>query len=514
MLCGKCGKENKDNSKFCTGCGAKLVSVPAEAPAPITVANASSEGVEEKHSINTPAVEEQANVYNARTELDRERAELITKAKKKRTRRIIAISCSIAGAAIVICLAVFLGIPYIKYTQACTALDEGRYDTAYTTFVDLGDFLDSAKMAEESVYRKKEFIYRQGEELLAAKEYDAAYEKFLSIADHEDSLGMANESIYLKGQKLLVRKDYDAAHETFLSIEGYKDSLDMANESMYLKAKDLASEKKYDQAIEIFAALGDYEDSETLLLESKYRKASLLQNELQYDLAYKLYAELSGYKDSDSRASETMYQWVESSILTEAAANYLKNTIPRTEKTTERFYDALIQAIYEDMGYPESYCGFYNSKVVLILLDVLPSTYKDTAAYKEVFKALEKTYSDALFRKHNDLMRKHWNLKLVQDLAKIDNCIAQFLESRWETSNKSYYIEFYQYGSSTSVKYNLPCVAEPYGTKYYDIQDMIFYWLDADENKLAEVYKFDIVNFDTIKVYCYQNGQTYTLYRQ
>ena len=135
---------------------------------------------------------------------------------------------------------------------------------------------------------------------------------------------------------------------------------------------------------------------------------------------------------------------------------------------------------------------------------------------KELFNTLITcTKPQNLFREHMDIMKKHWNFEFVRNLAQSDYCISTFLEGYWRTSDYRYYLNFYENNDGgTSASYSLPSVAKPSGTKFYYIEDMVYYWADNSLNKLAKVFKFFIVHYDTIKVTCYQNYSTYTLYRQ
>ena len=148
------------------------------------------------------------------------------------------------------------------------------------------------------------------------------------------------------------------------------------------------------------------------------------------------------------------------------------------------------------------------------MLKMLPSTYQNTSTLLKLFNILganSGNYNE-LFRNNKTLMRQCWSFEFIQDIAKSDNAIAKFLEGYWTGSG--YYLQFYENeDGGTSCRYNLPWVSQPYGTKYYDIEGLIFYWEDANDNKLAKVYRFEIVDFDTIRVYCYKDGRTYTLTR-
>ena len=42
---------------------------------------------------------------------------------------------------------------------------------------------------------------------------------------------------------------------------------------------------------------------------------------------------------------------------------------------------------------------------------------------------------------------------------------------------------------------------------------MVYVWKDYDDKVLTNVFKISFANFDTIEVYCYSDGKTYTLVR-
>ena len=98
-------------------------------------------------------------------------------------------------------------------------------------------------------------------------------------------------------------------------------------------------------------------------------------------------------------------------------------------------------------------------------------------------------------------------------LAARDEALYYFLESYWTTSNGYYYMNFYENSNGgTTSDHTLPWVAQPYGTKYFEIIDSVYCWAN-DSGPLAEVYRIEIIDYDTLEVYCYQDNQTYTLYR-
>ena len=151
---------------------------------------------------------------------------------------------------------------------------------------------------------------------------------------------------------------------------------------------------------------------------------------------------------------------------------------------------------------------------MIILLDMLPSSYEDTSTLKKLFNLFvtNSSIGETFFSENETLMRQCFGLSLVKNLAAHDSMILDYLEGYWTGSG--YYFSFYENtngGMNTS--YNLPWVSEPSGTKYYDIEDGIYYYDNANGDHLTKVYQFEIVSYDVIKVYCYKNGRTYTMYR-
>ena len=49
---------------------------------------------------------------------------------------------------------------------------------------------------------------------------------------------------------------------------------------------------------------------------------------------------------------------------------------------------------------------------------------------------------------------------------------------------------------------------------YYDVQNCIYVYEDDNSKKICDVFKFTFIDANTIKCYCYEDGRTYTLYRE
>lgn len=323
---------------------------------------------------------------------------------------------------------------------------------------------------------------------------------------------------YKEACELLDNGAYDQARAIFIDLDDYKESRELAQECLYQKAASLVEQGEYDLAIPLYQQLGNYYDSAELLLSTKYKKAKKLQEDELYKDAYLAFTELDDYKDSSDCALANLILWEASALSSgdSTMAEDLAATVSLDHDQHLMFYGTLLLFIegHDDIQYwhTDGYSGGTSATDnVLIMLDMLPETYEKTASLKELFKAIDyaRSYYD-LYTSNKDLLKQWWSLGLVKDLVEDDDVILEYLKGDW--SGSGYYIQFYEKDGSTWCSYDLPHT-RPYGTKYYDIENMIFYFDDANNKHLAEIYKFEFVDYNTMKVYCYKNYRTYTMYR-
>lgn len=516
-FCANCGKELKEGQRFCASCGHPVTppAPPAE-PTPVVPAEPATE-VPVATAPVTPKKKE-------KVKKEKPKKEKSTKEKKKKK----ALAGILTGSALVIflvvaslvvtlvgasvCGIVFFGIPYAKYQAAQDALENGMYDEAYQDFVDLGNFMDSEDMANRALYQKAMAALQNGR-------YDEAVRIFMELGEYSDSSYQAQEALYQKASSLLKQGQYDEARTIFLGLRDYSDSAYMANEALYQQAANAMECGLYDDAIWRYEELGDFKDSRACLKEAKYKKAEDLYANEQFKESYLLYTELGTYENSEAKALVALMMWEANALnnYSTTMATDLKNTVTLKASQYEVFYNTIALFI---TGHEEASFWFDDgaqspAKNVLTMLEMLPSTYEDVALLKQLFSALKTTKSySALFTTYATTMEKCFSIPFVQDLATHNDAISYFLLGEWNTSTSSYYIEFYKNtNGGISASYTLPWPTQPSNVKYYEIDNMIFYWDDINSNHVMEVFRFEIVDYNTIRAYCYKNGLTYTLYR-
>ena len=148
--------------------------------------------------------------------------------------------------------------------------------------------------------------------------------------------------------------------------------------------------------------------------------------------------------------------------------------------------------------YFEALDGYQRSEDYLALIrssEESFSNYLNDYYYEDLFELLEDNFEDA-----DKIMQEN------------DYLLEIFLTGSWEDGsyNDPYYFYLYDHGDSMTSEYNLP-FKEVDG--YFFIVDGIFR-VGESESSSTKVYRFTIIDADTISVYCYKDGSTHKLYRQ
>ena len=249
----------------------------------------------------------------------------------------------------------------------------------------------------------------------------------------------------------------------------------------------------------------------------RYSEAEDNLKNQNFEAAYTAFVELDDYKNSKSKVDSCIYQW-SAYILDlglEDDAIIFKDIVELSAKHYQPIYASICNEINDHSEFSH-WNNTSHAKALYTMLQCLPSTFESTDVLTKLLRVASngEMDSDEYVRENKVFLKSVWNVDFVQDFLTGDARIAVFLEGHWTTSNNGYYLTFYENDNGgTDVSYNLPWVAEPAGTKYYDIYDRVFVFEDDNDNELAKVYKFTFDGFDAISVFCYKDNRTYKLYR-
>lgn len=318
---------------------------------------------------------------------------------------------------------------------------------------------------------------------------------------------------YIDAGQMMADRKYEEANAAFEELSGYLNADEMVQEADYRHAVQYADANEFDNAVSIMTELSEngYKDAEDKLLEIQYRKGVyLLLEEANYSEANKIFTQLAKekYDGADEMQKETQYLWAWSLIEDEKYADaYKKLTSIRGYSDVNDTISALTELMYLE-GQALYYDADYDEAKELF---TCISNYADSKKYIILIDA--RGYSDSWLDPEGtaEKLEQIFYFEDAAELLVSDTDIAcYFLLGNWRTSNGSYYfkMEFsddddYSFWSS----YNLPWFGGS-----FRIQDGI-YSVTNDSYEDKPQYRFTLITPDSMEVYCYKNGTTYTLYR-
>jgi hypothetical protein len=313
----------------------------------------------------------------------------------------------------------------------------------------------------------------------------AVYENIFRIpwlSDFNDADILFNQCLLNLGKNELASS---ITNESLSSAIVYFDQIDnadqlaQAKELLYLQA--VQSEGGSPTAYRLVLAsdfMRDYKDSEELVLEYDYQVAKNIYDSKQYTKAYSAYLEIdSSYKDVATMRSRCISEGYISEV-----SNYRKNGRASLEN--------------------EMYDGYRDVEKYRLLNEArrMPSTNKD---------ALVQTYWK---------LRELGNFEDAEELRDNEKFTYALLKgtywSSWDSAIRD--DVYFQMGDSTdrNVEYNLRAtsVYSPSYGPYYSIEGIV--WRTGSNDKgWREEFKFEFVDRNTLRLYAYRDGRTYTLRR-
>lgn len=221
----------------------------------------------------------------SRRQAAREQAYL---SRRKKRRRVVAwaVGCVlVAGAAYG---GVFHLWPYVKYRQAVSLHEKGKYVEALGAFGVMQDYRDAHDyMLSCRLNLAQELMDKGDKDSLEQAEAD-----FKALGGFEDSAERAKQARYLRAGVLVKEKLFGDARELYVSLDDYKDSANKVTECDYLAAVDMLENGDYLAAMDAFAALGDDERAKARWQEAALLRAKALMDQSDWDGALALLSEL------------------------------------------------------------------------------------------------------------------------------------------------------------------------------------------------------------------------------
>lgn len=213
-----------------------------------------------------------------RVETERQQADE-EQTEKKTARKKLIIALAVLIPLVIAAVVAFITVPrYMQekeyYAAAQSLFAAGYYDEAEEAFLALGDYADSAEMAEKAVpYARAEYLVKCAENddvggllSIGMKRSDVAEGETVAVALYREAAA-----------RFAALGDYKNSAERAESAQkAVDDYFDAQNRAAYDAAAALLEEKAYLAARDAFIVLGDYSDSEEMATECLYRRDTAL----------------------------------------------------------------------------------------------------------------------------------------------------------------------------------------------------------------------------------------------
>ncbi|MBQ5317865.1 MAG: zinc-ribbon domain-containing protein [Oscillospiraceae bacterium] len=429
MVCSCCGKELRDNAKFCSFCGATVTAVtelaeniPSAEEMSEKESNAAENAEAATEEITGEAdVKEECTVEKEQTDdniselaekfhekdglfvINEQTSEIssVSVFKEKKKLPWVKISIAVVCAAAIGASAYIIPstvIPAIKYSNAQKLYESGDYQGASVAFGKLGNYKESADYIMKCRYNEAEMLFSNGK-------YQEAADAFTALNGYSDSDMRADECMTAIAEKYTAEGDYDSAMAVYTAAG----KSDLAEQTALKKIEALAENGDYFKAAEIAEAYC----SEDVVTEYIYQGALAAKESGDFKMAADNFYRLGQYKDSADNAIDCTYNFYLSEYTNNGASEeivrgfyFLDNYSNSKDLFIETSYEyglecekngdyAMATAMFKNCGtYKSSMNEIYRSRYNLgkQLLDT------DPASARSVF-ALMSTYGDSAAQK-------------------------------------------------------------------------------------------------------------------
>lgn len=284
---------------------------------------------------------------------------------------------------------------------------------------------------------------------------------------------------------------------------------------IYIEAGSLMDSRQYAEAKKLFQSLPGFLDSDNMVLETDYRYAAQLADANEFDTAilqYNLLAK-SGYKDAEEKSVETRYR--KTLYFIYEKQNYLvARSLLRSPDFDQMENISAVRSELNELLYHEA-IDFYRRGKYLDAELRLTSGYKDSDKYLLLIRAHNNQNGYIMGDFYDETVKNLKEIFYFEDASELlissTDIACTYLLGTWKTSNGGYYFKMerkndwlYEYYSS----YNIPWFGGS-----FEINNGI-YSVTKGSYEDKPQYKFDLLTPDSMNLYCYKDGKTYTLYRQ
>ena len=308
---------------------------------------------------------------------------------------------------------------------------------------------------------------------------------------------------YLSAGCAMEDHDFDTAQETFEALGDYRSSKKLLDGMLEREVRYLMAEQRFSEAVHRCKQLDDKE-----LKGQVYYEAGLYylyqMNDCEWAAGLLSKAQNFGYDVAPELLAEANYGWAVELI----DRGYYIQAFRRLDSAKEyektgQLRETLQETIYS-LGIDAYHTGQYSEALDLFQC-ITP--YERSEDYLTLVQARNCYW----FENTAGHVQKLKELFYFEDAADIlltnDSLLKEYLLGAWYTSDGYYYFTMTR---EDRTSYNLPWF--DFGD-YYRFNNGVYELCRESDGASRPLFEFTLLSPDSINVYCYQNGRTYTLYR-
>lgn len=389
--------------------------------------------------------------YSANSEQDAAK-----EARKQKRRKFV-----LAAEVLYLLLIALVFFVLIGRENAVRQMDALDFQGAVTTF---------SRVPLREVLFPGDSAYIHAGQLVVEHRYDEAAAEFDRLLTQPAAKAAIAETLYQKGVYSMTNGEYAAASFTFKGLGDYRDAAEQEKEARLQSAVKLTADGRYDEAIRVLQQLEreKYEPANAAIYQTYLAMADAYAKDGKYADAFE--ACLKGEKYGDISAQLADYR---DAAYQEAAALYADGDNVKSKRLFLKLQD------YE------------QSKDYLLLIKIRANTYGNLYLT-------------------NEEMKRSKALAEFEDGATVilqyNNTAIAFLEGSWTGLNCYLTVDKEGY-----MDYNLPYF--DYGDYYVIENGIMQVYPEKDVTAMKAFFRFTILSENSIQVYAYKDGTTYTLFR-